>query len=47
MLAMAQGYPTTCYTAPLRPLPDFSSKAERKRVSGPGLKTFFYIIERW
>src|ERR1700741_4840480 len=32
MPAMAQGYPTTCYTAPLRPLPDFSSKAERKRV---------------
>jgi hypothetical protein len=44
---MAQGYPTTRHTAPLRPLPDFTSKAERKRMTGPALKIFFYIIERW
>jgi len=43
----AQGHPTTHYTAPLRPLPDFTSKAERERMSGPALNTFFYIIERW
>ena len=47
MPGMAQGYPTTRYTAPLRPLPDFTSKAERERMSGPALNTFFYIIERW
>jgi hypothetical protein len=47
MPAIVQGYPTTRYTAPLRPLPDFTSKAERERMTGPALRTFFYIIERW
>ena len=47
MPAMAQDHPTTPYTAPLRPLPDFTSKAERERMTGPALKTFFYIFERW
>jgi hypothetical protein len=41
MPAKAQDYPTTHYTAPLRPLPDFTSNAERERMTGPALKTFF------
>jgi hypothetical protein len=47
MTAIAQNYPATRYTAPLPPPPDFTSKAERERLSAPALKAFFNIIEHW
>src|ERR1700751_6458762 len=47
MAAIAQNYPATRYTAPLPPPPDFTSKAERERLSAPALKAFCNIIERW
>ena len=47
MSTITRGYPATRYTAPLPPAPDFSSKAERGRLSGPALKAFFNIMEHW
>jgi hypothetical protein len=47
MAAIAQNYPATRYTTPLPPPPDFTSKAERERLSGPALKAFFNIMEHW
>jgi hypothetical protein len=47
MATIAQNYPATRYTAPLPPPPDFTSKAERERLSAPALKAFFNIIEHW
>jgi len=47
MAAIAKEYPVTRYLAPLPPPPDFTSKAERERLSAPALKAFFNIVERW
>ena len=47
MPATAQDYPATRYTTPLPSPPDFTSKAERERLSAPALKAFFNIIEHW
>jgi Antitoxin Xre/MbcA/ParS C-terminal toxin-binding domain len=38
-------YPATRY--PLDALPDLYNRAERERLSAPGLKAFFNIMERW
>lgn len=38
-------YPETLYKAPR--IPDYSSFAERKRLSGPSLWRFFKIMKRW
>ena len=47
MPTITRDYPATRYTTPLPPPPDFTSKAERERLSGAALKAFFNIIERW
>jgi hypothetical protein len=47
MPTLTRDYPATRYTTPLPPAPDFSSKAERERLSGPALKAFFNIVEHW
>jgi hypothetical protein len=47
MSTITRDYPATRYTAPLPPAPNFSSKAERERLSGPALKAFFNIMEHW
>ena len=47
MATIAQNYPATRYTTPLPPPPDFTSKAERERLSARALKAFFNIIEHW
>ena len=38
-------YPDTRYEP--SPLVDLNSRAERERLSAPGLKAFFNIMERW
>jgi len=38
-------YPKTRYQP--SPLVDLSSKAARERLSGPALKAFFKLVERW
>jgi hypothetical protein len=38
-------YPTTNYQPP--EIPDHSSIAERKRLSGPTLRRFFRIMQKW
>src|SRR5262245_1719573 len=38
-------YPATRYTPDS--LPDLYSRAERERLSAPGLKAFFNIMARW
>ena len=38
-------YPTTRYR--LEAVPDFESREERERLSGPALKGFFNIMARW
>src|SRR5439155_19103108 len=38
-------YPTTRYR--LEAVPDFESREERERLSGPALKGFFNIMVRW
>jgi hypothetical protein len=47
MPSMADAYPITRYTAPLRPPPNFTSKAKRARMDRTSPQTSFYIIERW
>lgn len=38
-------YPETLYKAPK--IPDYSSFAERKRLSSPSLRRFFKIMKKW
>jgi hypothetical protein len=38
-------YPTTRYQPP--PIPDYSSIATRRRLSGPSLRRFFKIMRKW
>lgn len=38
-------YPATLYQTPK--IPDYSAFAERKRLSGPCLRQFFKIMEKW
>ena len=38
-------YPTTRYLPPR--IPDYSSIAERRRLSGPALQRFFKIMQKW
>ena len=47
MATIAKDYPATRYTSPLPPPPDFTSRAERERLSDAALKAFFNIIARW
>ena len=46
-MSITRDYPATRYSSPLPPPPDFTSKAERARLSSAALKAFFNIIEVW